>query len=64
MLFRSKDSGAKAIIILENFAYNLESILAETEIETVILTSIGDMLGGLKGMITNFVVRKIKTKLT
>lgn len=60
MKHQYKDSGAKAIIILENFAYNLEVILSETEIETVILTSIGDMLGGLKGMITNFVVRKIK----
>lgn len=60
MKHQYKDSGAKAIIILENFAYNLESIISETQIETVILTSIGDMLGGLKGMITNFVVRKIK----
>jgi len=54
------DSGAKAIIILENFASNLESIVKDTAIETVILTTIGDMLGGLKGTITNFVVRKIK----
>jgi len=54
------DSGAKAIIILENFASNLESIVRDTAIETVILTTIGDMLGGLKGTITNFVVRKIK----
>ncbi len=60
MRHQYKDSGAKAIIILENFAYNLESILSETEIETVILTTIGDMLGGLKGTITNFVVRNIK----
>jgi long-chain acyl-CoA synthetase len=60
MRHQYKDSGAKAIIILENFAYNLESILADTEIETVITTTIGDMLGGLKGSITNFVVRHIK----
>jgi long-chain acyl-CoA synthetase len=60
MRHQYKDSGAKAIIILENFAHNLEAILSETEIETVILTTIGDMLGGLKGAITNFVVRKIK----
>lgn len=60
MRHQYKDSGAKAIIILENFAYNLESIIADTEIETVILTTIGDMLGGLKGVITNFVVRNIK----
>jgi len=60
MRHQYKDSGAKAIIILENFACNLEKILGETEIETVITTSIGDMLGGIKGMITNFVVRNVK----
>ena len=60
MRHQYKDSGAKAIVILENFACNLEKIIGETEIETVITTTIGDMLGGLKGSITNFVVRKIK----
>ena len=53
------DSGAKAILIAENFAANLEQIIAETEIKTVILTSIGEMLG-LKGMVVNFVVRHVK----
>ncbi len=53
------DSGAKAIIIAENFAANLQTILAETEIKTVILTSVGEMLG-LKGLIVNFVVRNIR----
>ncbi len=53
------DSGAKAIIIAENFAANLQTILAETEIKTVILTSVGEMLG-LKGVIVNFVVRNIR----
>jgi long-chain acyl-CoA synthetase len=60
MRHQYKDSGAKAIIILENFASNLESILEDTQIETVITTSIGDMLGTVKGAITNFVVRYIK----
>ena len=60
MCHQYKDSGAKAIIILENFASNLDSIIKDTAIETVILTTIGDMLGGLKGAITNFVVRKVK----
>ena len=60
MLHQYKDSGAKAIIIVENFAYNLEKILSETSIETVITTTIGDMLGTLKGSIVNFVIRKIK----
>jgi long-chain acyl-CoA synthetase len=53
------DSGAKAILIAENFAHNLEQVIAETEIKTVIVTSIGEMLG-LKGMLINFVVRSVK----
>ena len=60
MRHQYKDSGAKAIIILENFASNLESILGDTQIETVITTTIGDMLGLVKGAITNFVVRNVK----
>lgn len=60
MLHQYKDSGAKAVIIVENFAYNLEKILSQTGIETVITTTIGDLLGGLKGSIINFVIRKIK----
>jgi long-chain acyl-CoA synthetase len=53
------DSGAKAIVIAENFAANLQQIIGETEIKTVILTSIGEMLG-LKGAVVNFVVRNVK----
>ncbi|MCS7036682.1 MAG: AMP-binding protein [Saprospiraceae bacterium] len=53
------DSGAKAILIAENFAHNLEQIIGETPIKTVILTSIGEMLG-FKGVIVNFVLRKVK----
>ena len=60
MLHQYKDSGAKAVIIVENFAHNLEKILSQTGIETVITTTIGDLLGGLKGTIVNFVIRKIK----
>lgn len=55
-----RDSGARAIIILENFAYNLQKILKNTAIEYVILTKIGDLLGGLKGEIVNLVVKHIK----
>lgn len=54
------DSGVKAIVIAENFAANLEKILGETAIKTVIVTSIGELLGCVKGTITNFVVRRIK----
>jgi long-chain acyl-CoA synthetase len=60
MKHQFNDLEVKAIIILENFASHLQKIHHETRIETVILTSIGDMLGTIKGAITNFVVRKIK----
>lgn len=60
MLHQFSDSGAKAIVICENFASNLEKILKDTSIKTVIVTSIGEMLGPVKGPIVNFVVRRIK----
>ncbi|RMG70264.1 MAG: long-chain-fatty-acid--CoA ligase [Bacteroidetes bacterium] len=60
MAHQFKDSGAKAIVILANFADKLEKILPETQIEHVIVTRIGDMLGGLKGTIVNFVVKYIR----
>jgi long-chain acyl-CoA synthetase len=55
-----KDSGAKAIVILANFAHNLEKVLAKTSIRTVIVTEIGDLLGFPKRPIVNFVVKNIK----
>lgn len=55
-----KDSGAKAIVILANFAQNLEKIVKETEVETVVITEIGDMLGGFKKILVNFVVKRVK----
>lgn len=55
-----KDSGAVAIIILANFAHHLEKILSNTSIKTVIITEIGDFLGGAKGWITNIVVKHVK----
>ncbi|MEM9325300.1 MAG: AMP-binding protein [Bacteroidota bacterium] len=60
MKHQFNDSGAKAIVILANFAHNLEQILEETPIETVIVTKMGDLLGGLKGSIVNFVVKNVK----
>ena len=54
------DSGAKAVIIAENFAANLQKIQHDTDIRTVIITSIGEMLGTLKGSLVNFVVRSVK----
>ncbi|UOO80875.1 AMP-binding protein [Uruburuella testudinis] len=55
-----KDSGATTIVVLENFADTLEMVLPRTQIQNVVITAIGDLLGGFKGWITNFVVRKIK----
>ena len=60
MLHQYKDSGAKAVIIVENFAYNLEKILSKTDIETIITTTIGDLLGTLIGGLVNFVIRNVK----
>jgi len=60
MKHQFNDSGAKALVILENFAANFQSIQKETGVETVIITRIGDMLGGLKGMIVNAVVKYVK----
>jgi len=55
-----KDSGAKAIIILANFARTLEQVLGQTEVEHIVLTEIGDLLGGLKKSLVNFVVKRVK----
>jgi long-chain acyl-CoA synthetase len=55
-----KDSGAVAIVILANFAHHLEKIIGETAIRTVIVTEVGDLLGGIKGVITNWVVKNVK----
>jgi long-chain acyl-CoA synthetase len=54
------DSGAKAVVIAENFAANLQKVLKDTEIKTVIVTSIWEMLGTVKGALINFVVRSVK----
>ena len=55
-----KDSGAKAIVIIENFAATLQKCIGATPVQHVVLASMGDRLGGLKGMIVNLVVRKVK----
>jgi long-chain acyl-CoA synthetase len=60
MLHQFKDSGAKALVILANFATNLEPILAQTDIQHVIITQIGDMLDFPKKFIVNAVVKYIK----
>ena len=55
-----KDSGAEAIVIIENFATTLEKVVANTPVKHVVVAAMGDLLGGLKGMLVNFVVRKVK----
>jgi len=55
-----RDSGAEAIIILENFATTLEHVIAKTSIKHVVVASMGDLLGSIKGAIVNFVVRNVK----
>ncbi len=54
-----KDSGAEAILLLENFATTLEKVLPNTSVKHVIIGSMGDLLG-FKGVIVNFVVRNVK----
>jgi len=55
-----KDSGAKAIIILENFATTLEKCIAATPVKHVVLCALGDQLGLLKGSLVNYMVRNVK----
>ncbi|MCC7223418.1 MAG: AMP-binding protein [Chitinophagales bacterium] len=55
-----KDSGAKAIVIVENFAANLEKIIAQTSIQHVILTGLGDLLGFPKKQLVNAVLKYVK----
>ncbi len=55
-----KDSGAKAIVIIENFAKTLEQCIAATPVKHVVLCAMGDQLGLLKGALVNYVVRKVK----
>src|SRR5438270_7912282 len=54
------DSGAEAIVILENFATTLEKVIKNTRVKHVILANMGDLLGFPKGAIVNLVVRRVK----
>ncbi|WP_075351168.1 AMP-binding protein [Algoriphagus marinus] len=60
MKHQFNDSGAEVVVIVANFASNLEKILPEIKAKHVIVTELGDMLGGLKGTIVNLVVKHIK----
>ncbi|WP_443094459.1 long-chain-fatty-acid--CoA ligase [Phyllobacterium sp. CCNWLW109] len=57
--YQLKDSGAKAIIVLENFAATLQKVITKTSVQHVVVTAMGDMMG-LKGHLVNLVVRRVK----
>ncbi len=58
-----KDSGAKAIVIVENFAHVLQQVLPHTELKKVLTTRIGDFLGFPKGMVVNFVLKHVRKQV-
>jgi long-chain acyl-CoA synthetase len=58
-----KDSGAKAIVIVENFAHVLQQVLAHTDLKNVLVTGVGDLLGYPKGLIVNFVLRHVRKQV-
>jgi len=55
-----KDSGAKAIFVLENFASTFQAVKDKVPVEHVVVTKMGDVIGGLKGGVVNFVVKNVK----
>lgn len=63
LAFQLQDSGAEAIIVLENFARRVEKVLPTTSVKHVIITKIGDLLGFAKGMFLNFMSRYVKGKV-
>jgi long-chain acyl-CoA synthetase len=58
-----QDSGAKAIVIVENFAHVLQQVLPRTGLKNVLVTRIGDLLGLPRGMIVNFVLRYVRKQI-
>ncbi|MBR7059166.1 MAG: AMP-binding protein [Neisseriaceae bacterium] len=60
LAYQLNNSGATTIIILENFANTLSSIIEQTQIKNIIIARIGDLLGSIKGRVINFAVRYIK----
>jgi long-chain acyl-CoA synthetase len=58
-----KDSGAKAIVIVENFAHVLQKVLPRTDLKKVLITRIGDLLGIPRGFIVNFVLKYVRKQI-
>ena len=55
-----RDSGAEVVVVLENFAHTVEAVLPRTNVRAVVVTGLGDLLGGIRGALVNFVVRHVK----
>ncbi len=55
-----KDSGARAIVVLENFAHTLEEVIADTDVQHVVLASVGEMLGFWRGRFIDFALRHVR----
>ncbi len=60
LIERLSDSGATAIVVMENFAHTLQNALSETQIQQVIVTAMGDLMGAVRGCVVNLVVRYLK----
>ena len=60
LLHQLTDSGAVAIVILENFAHTLADIVEETGVETVVTTQVGDLIGMPKSLLVNFIIKRVK----
>jgi len=58
--YQLQDSGAEAIVVLENFAHTLEQVVGATRVHRVVVTSMGELLGGFKGTLLNLMVRHVK----
>jgi len=54
------DSGAEAIVVLENFAHTLQQVVGQTQVRHIVVAAMGDLLGAVKGTLVNLVVRKVK----
>lgn len=57
------DSGAEVLVIIENFAAVYQAILGKTPVKHVVIATVGDMLGTLKGTVVNFVLRKVRKQI-
>ena len=57
------DSGAEVLVIIENFASVYQAIIGKTPVKHVVVASVGDMLGALKGTLVNFVLRSVRKQI-